>query len=1683
MSTYATGTLLGEILSDDKLAAVLDEAVLQPIAVDPAAQVRCFFEFISREQAEAIYPDVIVPTAKRWLGGFRVGPDWIAHKGLVERLASCLASHRNARRSFFRLVAVHYGVPADFVAADHERDSKTFGAFSDWAKHFLETQAEAAVLPLYAVLCVLDAFETEPGQALTAVLRALLLEDAKALDVLALETVGDDVPIGGMLLRWFKANGFPTPVESNAPAHAAADLPDEAPAAAEAAPAETASEAPGEGLMAQTSIRGPVNPAGVKALLALLDAWRGVPDEDAAEDSRARPEAAFSVLKKIWSESRTSADFLLAKGLLKLLACLIAEPRTAGPAGELAKILQEAVSAEAGQSVVDVAGQDFLERVSTALGCSSESAAGEDLERRRRQAEAAAGMLFNAIRMAAAQAPMFPFDYNRDIEAIPRKNRRTGPAWVRSCLKAVLGFMAGSSVDWAVRQTKLPKADLEWAHQTRIETVIWQEALLGGVENFAHMQLLERFYQLLGPAYFVKLLRVAKPMRSVGVLERVLDPCLRMALMQLVDAACGEMQAAERIPAWKCLMPSDRLSGAAEGLALRICGAALSAFERGSAAVEDKVKDGAEDVDRSTSKDPSAAQEAAGRLSVLPAADEAAAADQTMSEANGIEPPADRQAVDEPDRTAAAAPQDDALSVAAQSGVGQDRRGTDEAAVEGFELTAAERSLLEQIALPPGALAPFDAVAMPEMPYEPGTHRWFGCVRLQGGFANFYPLAEISSSGRLRTISQEEAKHLFPNWGGFHLFNAMEHAGRSLMTLSDGLFLVLTVDDLDMEPNLRYGTTQLRDDYEKRVDFPALYRRGAVLLPDVFGIYPVVRAVSAQSSPGALQYVDAAEQLELRTQRITYAMPGQAVTDDALENPLKRPVVLEVRAVLPGGHLQRRSDGALASSGGIRAERALLGPLPLLEDAKKRLYVNLDNAAEHSMVRAWRLKTADSGALGGAAFCTFAVPGVPTSLPARTFAVLSEWAPAVCDLMRADALVDAAAALLESLCGQGGGSAQSLPAVKLLLKALRSCDSLAAPSLIEGAGSVSVLDEINALRIRRLIDAVDRAAASSRAVDAAAASRVLRALADRLLTQPAKEQEPAAQAFARTLAKDAAVERILRETPKFKNMEARAAALADEARLQAQQFKNERAKLSAEADRMEARRAALNAQAEALEAKIAERQADLARVTDALKTRAAQALAEPDGASGSAGRGVQVCGCAGGQFVAGASPLAAIDSAKLFDAGGSSAEPQPAGALDAVDAVGAGEPAVPLEGAAEASGAQTHADSRAKVKALSEAAAPCGLEGRKLADYLVTSVQGQRSSYERNFILSLFINLTQNFLTVFSGAPGSGKTSACNILARTLGLTSISQKLEAAKAERSDLEALWPDPHAADRYLPVSVERGWSSKRDFVGYWNPLLRRFESPDERRYECFRLLDAEAQLHIEALPYVILLDEANLSPMEYYFADFLNLCDERDAFTGITLGDRARYVVPDTLRFMATINNDHTTEILSPRLLDRAAVVTLPDPSFTGFEPETEPSLGANGALRLIGWPAMRALFGPQPLTDEHREILREVFVELYGLFAEAGISVSPRVKRGIERYASAACRVMRAADGRPGVRWAADLAAAERLLPKIAGSGSGFEAWLRKLKERLEANQLVRSAELVDDMLERGGRAMGYYKFF
>lgn len=358
------------------------------------------------------------------------------------------------------------------------------------------------------------------------------------------------------------------------------------------------------------------------------------------------------------------------------------------------------------------------------------------------------------------------------------------------------------------------------------------------------------------------------------------------------------------------------------------------------------------------------------------------------------------------------------------------------------------------------------------------------------------------------------------------------------------------------------------------------------------------------------------------------------------------------------------------------------------------------------------------------------------------------------------------------------------------------------------------------------------------------------------------------------------------------------------------------------------------------------------------------------------------------------------------------------------------------------------------------------LKTDELIDYIEKSVKYDRPNYSRNDILNLFICLTQGFFTVFSGKPGSGKTSICNIIAKTLGLNNIH--LENAGEQFN-----------YNRYIPVSVERGWTSKRDFIGYYNPLSKSFNRTNKDMYDTLITLDYEYKNKYAVLPYIVLLDEANLSPMEYYWADFMNICDninDADVKNQINLGDNYVYNIPPTLRFVATINNDHTTEILSPRLIDRAFIISLPESDDIKSDYE-KPN------YKPISWDNLVNVFTSQDDKKISSKIF-DLYAEIKELFLKENIYISPRIDKAVLSYCKTAASLFEEEYGISTDIIGLDYAVSQKLLPKINGNGEMYRKWLNdELFCKLEKHNMLKSKFKVAAILDCGERRMNYFQYF
>ncbi len=154
---------------------------------------------------------------------------------------------------------------------------------------------------------------------------------------------------------------------------------------------------------------------------------------------------------------------------------------------------------------------------------------------------------------------------------------------------------------------------------------------------------------------------------------------------------------------------------------------------------------------------------------------------------------------------------------------------------------------------------------------------------------------------------------------------------------------------------------------------------------------------------------------------------------------------------------------------------------------------------------------------------------------------------------------------------------------------------------------------------------------------------------------------------------------------------------------------------------------------------------------------------------------------------------------------------------------------------------------------------------------------------------------------------------------------------------KSTLAGKLIDDAARERTLIVAVTSTWRGREDLLGYVNPIHGEFEPT---AFTLFLLEAERAWKQNRKETRVVVFEEFNLSQPEYWLSDVLVRSQLADKDRVIDLGgssvrgwkDRVSSVfLSPAIRFVATINADHTGRPISPRVLDRAAVVDI------GLEP--------------------------------------------------------------------------------------------------------------------------------------------------
>lgn len=316
---------------------------------------------------------------------------------------------------------------------------------------------------------------------------------------------------------------------------------------------------------------------------------------------------------------------------------------------------------------------------------------------------------------------------------------------------------------------------------------------------------------------------------------------------------------------------------------------------------------------------------------------------------------------------------------------------------------------------------------------------------------------------------------------------------------------------------------------------------------------------------------------------------------------------------------------------------------------------------------------------------------------------------------------------------------------------------------------------------------------------------------------------------------------------------------------------------------------------------------------------------------------------------------------------------------------------------------------------------------------------------DSHFLDNLLISIHQNTLTLLAGLPGTGKTSLAKLLVNILA--------------------------PAEKIREVSVSRGWTSSKDLIGFFNPLTKRFIPSSTGIYSLLKQLDYECENNLfldSSLAYVI-LDEANLSPLEHYWSIFYNLTDSKvneDKYFALDLGGTEQLRYANNLRFIGTINYDQTTEELSPRVIDRANIIRLKPENFNIdnliYQDIKKVLLRYRDIIDYFELLDFKNELNVA-FNDEREQLFRDIKDE----FKKLNIYVSPRVEISIKRYCNVAKKIMHE-ENRP-----LDYAIAQRLLPLINVQGVHAKQKLKELQEKLPEDKFSISANILKDIISLG----------
>lgn len=270
----------------------------------------------------------------------------------------------------------------------------------------------------------------------------------------------------------------------------------------------------------------------------------------------------------------------------------------------------------------------------------------------------------------------------------------------------------------------------------------------------------------------------------------------------------------------------------------------------------------------------------------------------------------------------------------------------------------------------------------------------------------------------------------------------------------------------------------------------------------------------------------------------------------------------------------------------------------------------------------------------------------------------------------------------------------------------------------------------------------------------------------------------------------------------------------------------------------------------------------------------------------------------------------------------------------------------------------------------------------KLVSHIIeyAKYSNERLSYGATEVKTFIAGLAASRLSILQGMSGTGKTSLPKIFMEAIdGICEL-----------------------------VAVESSWRDKNELLGYYNEFNKKYTP------KSFTQFLYKASLNKE-IPHFIVLDEMNLSRIEYYFSDFLSLMEARENSRHIKLFDvqlyphideRKKYLalrdghtidIPTNVWFIGTANRDESTFEISDKVYDRAQTI-----NFDKRAPKVNITEPVHYPKRFVPYQELRKLFDESKLISFDAESY-ETIKKVENLLRPYKISFGNRILKQIEEF--------------------------------------------------------------------------------